>query len=106
MMTKTKVAPVWAQELSARYRSGIAHAFLLHGNVQDYVGGIAGQSLKNYLLARFGARDVEVYWHRAGGFFFPKAAMKKRFAEVVGLISSQPGTGGSRSGGGLAAGMN
>ncbi|MGH2496540.1 MAG: AAA family ATPase [Ktedonobacteraceae bacterium] len=107
MMTKTKqhVAPLWAQELSARYRSGIAHAFLIHGNVQDYVGGIAGQSLKNYLLASFAERDIVVYWHRAGGFFFPKAAMKKRFAEVVGLISSQPGTG-SRSGGGLAAGMN
>ena len=84
---------------------GNCACFLLHGNVQDYVGGIAGQSLKNYLLASFGERDVEVYWHRAGGFFFPKAAMKKRFAEVVGLISSQPGTGGSR-GGGLAAGMN
>ena len=106
-MTKTKqVAPLWAQELSARYRSGIAHAFLIHGNVQDYVGGIAGQSLKNYLLASFAERDVVVYWHRAGGFFFPKAAMKKRFAEVVGLISAQPGAGSRSGGGGLAAGMN
>jgi len=107
-MTKTKhhVAPLWAQELSARYRSGIAHAFLIHGNVQDYVGGIAGQSLKNYLLASFAERDIVVYWHRAGGFFFPKAAMKKRFAEVVGLVSSQPGAGSRSGGGGLAAGMN
>ena len=95
--------PAWGQEFSSRYLSGIAHAFLLHGNVQDYVGAAAGQTLKNYLLGSFVGRDVVVYWHRASGFYFPNAAMKKRFAEVVGLTSA---TSGARSGSGLAAGMN
>lgn len=96
-------APPWGQELSSRYLSGIAHAFLLHGNVQDYVV-TAGQTLKNYLLGSFAGRDVIVYWHRAGGFYFPSATMKKRFAEVVGLASatSSPRSGGS----GLAGAMN
>jgi SpoVK/Ycf46/Vps4 family AAA+-type ATPase len=96
--------PEWGQEFSSRYLSGIAHAFLLHGNVQDYVGAVAGQTLKNYLLGSFAGRDVVVYWHRASGFYFPNNAMKKRFAEAVGLAAATPT---ARSGGsGLAAGMN
>jgi transitional endoplasmic reticulum ATPase len=96
--------PRWGQEFSSRYLSGIAHAFLLHGNVQDYVGAVAGQTLKNYLFASFAGRDVVVYWHRAGGFSFPSNAMKKRFAEVVGLAAATPVS--TRSGSGLAAGMS
>lgn len=105
MSKKQQTAPpAWGQEFSSRYLSGIAHAFLLHGNVQDYVGAVAGQTLKNYLIGSFAGRDVIVYWHRASGFYFPSAAMKKRFAEVVGLAAVTPPT---RSGGsGLAAGMN
>ncbi len=101
--TKQQTIPEWGQEFSSRYLSGIAHAFLLHGNVQDYVGAVAGQTLKNYLLGSFAGRDVVVYWHRASGFFFPTTAMKKRFAEVVGLA---PVTSSTRSGGSLASGMN
>ena len=105
-MTKKQpsVPPAWGQEFSNRYLSGIAHAFLLHGNVQDYVGGIAGQTLQNYLIGSFTGRDVVVYWHRATGFYFPSAAMKKRFAEVLGLITATPTP--PRAGSGLAAGMN
>jgi transitional endoplasmic reticulum ATPase len=102
--TKQQAAPKWAQEFSSRYLSGIAHAFLLHGNVQDYVAAVAGQTLKSYLLGSFAERDVAVYWHRATGFYFPNNAMKRRFAEAVGLAAATPAT---RSGGsGLAAGMN
>ncbi len=105
-MAKTKQkenAPTWAQEFSSRYLSGIAHTFLLHGNVQDYVAAIAGQTLKNYLLSSFSERDIVVYWHRASGFYFPNNAMKKRFTEAVGLAAASP----ARSGGSaLTAGMN
>src|SRR5579883_17917 len=96
--------PDWGREFSSRYLSGIAHAFLLHGNIQDYVAAVAGQTLKNYLIGSFAERDVVVYWHRAHGFYFPSAAMKKRFAEVVGLAAATPAS--TRTGGGLASGMN
>src|SRR5437660_4196471 len=102
--TKQSTAPQWAQEFSSRYLSGIAHAFLLHGNVQDYVAAVVGQTLKNYLLASFSERDVVVYWHRASGLYFPSTAMRKRFAEVVGLATSP--TSSARSGGSVAAGMH
>src|SRR6266536_1694102 len=112
MATKTKKTtseqqpPVWAQELAVKYQAAIAHAFLVHGNVQDYVGGIAGQSLKSYLTSSFGERDLIVTWNRATGFHLPTAEMRQRFAEIVefplaGNTQQAPGRAG-----GLAAGLN
>jgi transitional endoplasmic reticulum ATPase len=104
---KQDAVPQWAQELSSRYLSGIAHAFLIHGNVQDYVAGVAGQTLKDYLLTSFAGRDVVVYWHRASGFYFPSNAIKKRFTEAVGLAVAQvQAPTRPAGGGGLGASMN
>src|SRR5947207_4074412 len=96
-------APLWGQELSNRYNAGIVHAFLIHGNVNDYIGGVAGQTLRNYLVASFGKREIVIYWNRATGFVFAKPAQKRLFAELAGLTAqarSQQG----RSG--LGAAMN
>src|SRR6266536_2359065 len=112
MATKTKKTtseqqpPVWAQELAVKYQAAIAHAFLIHGNVQDYVGGVAGQSLKSYLTGSFGERDLIVTWNRATGFHLPTAEMRQRFTETVefpvpGNTQQAPGRPG-----GLAAGLN
>jgi transitional endoplasmic reticulum ATPase len=97
--------PAWAAELAIKYQSAIAHAFLLHGNVQDYVGGVAGQSLKSYLTASFGERDIIVSWNRASGFSLSTAEMRNKFAEIVEfpLPSSQASSGRA---GGFAAGLN
>src|SRR5712692_10204849 len=90
-MAKTKQSPqaqqppAWAAELAEKYQSGIAHAFILHGNVQDYIGGLPGQSLKNYLISSFGERDIVVNWNRAGGFSLPTADMRRKFAELTGI---------------------
>ena len=97
--------PAWAQELAVKYQSAIAHAFLLHGNVQDYVGGVAGQSLKSYLTGSFGERDLIVTWNRATGFHLPTPEMRQRFAEIVEF--PVPGNTQQVSGcPGLAAGLN
>src|SRR5437764_1409283 len=77
--------PPWASELSEKYQSGIAYTFILHGNVQDYIGGVAGQSLKQYLLASFATRDIVVYWNMESGFYLPTQEMRERFAEIVGI---------------------
>jgi len=101
--------PKWADELAIKYQSNIAHAFLIHGNVPDYVGGLAGQTLKNYLIESFASRDLVVCWDRASGFSLPTAPMRQRFVEIAGI----PIPGGSSSasatsarGGGLASGLN
>ncbi len=96
--------PAWAQELSEKYQSGIAYAFVLHGNVQDYVGGIPGQTLKNYLLASFGTRDIVVYWNMESGFHLPTQDMRTRFAEITGMQQAQAPQPGRP--GGFSAGLN
>src|SRR5712691_11878074 len=90
IMAKTKQSsqtrpPDWAAELAEKYQSGIAHAFVLHGNVQDYVAGLPGQTLKNYLISSFGERDVVVRWNRATGFSLPTSDMRRKFAELTGI---------------------
>lgn len=102
-MTKANKAPAWGQELSNRYNAGIVHAFLVHGNVGDYVGGQPGQTLRNYLMASFGKREVTIYWNRAAGFVFAKPAQKRLFAEMCGLTAQARPPQASR---GLGAAMN
>ncbi len=96
--------PLWACELAEKYQSGIAHAFLLHGNIQDYIG-VAGQTLKSYLAASFEKRTLVVSWDRATGFVLHTAAQRRFFAELAGIPLAPPAQAG-RPGGGLAAGLN
>ncbi len=101
--------PAWANELVIKYQSNIAHTFLVHGNVRDYVGGLAGQSLKNYLIESFSTRDLVICWDRASGFSLPTAPMRQRFIDVAGIPlpgNSSTSAGASARGGGLASGLN
>ena len=106
--------PAWANELAIKYQSNIAHAFLLHGYVVDYVGGLAGQTLKNYLMVSFSSRDLVICWDRASGFSLPTAKMRQTFVEIAGIPipgSTSLGTGASSArgaglSGGLASGLN
>ena len=100
--------PKWADELAIKYQSNIAHAFLVHGNVPDYVGGLAGQTLKNYLIESFSSRDLVVCWDRASGFSLPTAPMRQRFVEIAGIPipGGSSASAASARGGGLASGLN
>jgi len=87
--TKSKKAssvatpPPWGRELMEKFGAGVSHAFILHGNVQDYVAGIPGQNLRDYLISSLAGRDIIVVYNRASGFYFPLPAHRRRFAEVV-----------------------
>jgi hypothetical protein len=35
-MSESNGKPAWAEQLTAKYKSGVAHAFALHFNVDDY----------------------------------------------------------------------
>ncbi len=90
--TRNGQQPEWASELTIKYQSNISHAFLLHGNVQDYVAGLAGQSLKGYLTDSFRGRDLVVSWDRANGFTLPTQKMRQKFIEIAGIpVPNQPG---------------
>lgn len=90
--TRNGQPPEWASELTIKYQSNISHAFLLHGNVQDYVAGLAGQSLKGYLTDSFRGRDLVISWDRANGFTLPTQKMRQKFIEIAGIpVPNQPG---------------
>src|SRR6266699_2543546 len=102
--------PAWGNELVIKYQSNIAHAFLIHGNVQDYVAGLAGQTLKNYLIDSFASRDLVICWDRANGFTLPTAKMRQTFVDIAGIplagSSSSSASAPSTRSGGLASGLN
>jgi transitional endoplasmic reticulum ATPase len=84
--------PEWEELLVAKYAAALGHAFLLYGNLQDYPRGIAGASLRNYLMIEVvkqtAARDIVVYYDRWSGFkFLRPREMQRKFIEVTGLSS-------------------
>ncbi len=100
-----KTPAAWVEELSEKYRSAIAHAFLFHGNVNDYVGGIPGESLKHFLVTWNKDRTLVVSWNRATGFVLPTKKQRLLFAELANL--PLPATSSGRGpGGSIAAGVN
>jgi len=68
----------WAQELGAKYASGIAHMFVLHFNVHDYAHGLA--TVGDYLLAMLSGRDMVISYDIASGIQFkgPRGAEQRK----------------------------
>jgi len=79
--------PAWVRELLAKYSSGVAHAFIVHFNVSDYV--LPGVSVRNYLARLLAGRQVVAFYDRARGITFPLQTMRDRFMELLGLAQSQ-----------------
>lgn len=73
----------WMRELLDKYKSSIAHCFLLWGNVFDYVD--TSHKLIPYLIGLFAKRPVIVIYDRSQGLSFPNSEVRKRFIELVGL---------------------
>lgn len=66
----------WFDELRAKYTAGVAHCFLLHGAVDDYV--VPGVSLQNFLCLALGrTRDLIVCYNIAEGITFPAPSMRR-----------------------------
>jgi len=71
-----------------RYRSGVAHAFILHFNVHDYA--VPGVPFTTYLAQMLAGRQVVAVYSRDRGVTFPLDTMRERFVELLGLGSGQP----------------
>ena len=81
--------PAWAATLLAKYRAGVAHAFILHFNVADYVE--PGRPLLPYLTGRLlGARAIVACYNRAEGITFPLPSMRARALQLLGLAADTP----------------
>ena len=59
----------WIDELLKKYVSGIAHMFLLHFNIADYVDN--SNLLTDYLIQVLQKRDIILLYDRAAGLTLP-----------------------------------
>lgn len=83
MEKKTGDTPAWVQELTNKYGSGVAHAFLIHFNVHDYV--VPGNSMRTYLAKFLGSREVVCFYNRAEGITFALPSMREKFMDLLAL---------------------
>lgn len=79
----TNSAPAWWSEVQGKYRAGIAHAFILHGNVRDYV--LPSIPLRPFLTRAFGEHDIAAFYDREAGITFPEPQMRERAVALLGL---------------------
>lgn len=73
----------WAAELGQKYASGIAHVFVLHHNVQDYVAGVVG--IGDYLRAMLAKRDLVISYDIAEGITFAGPEQEALFRQALGI---------------------
>jgi len=88
----TTYQPNWASDLSEKYGASIAHAFLLHGNTQDFA--VPGLPLETALINLLHA-EITVVYDIAEGFSFPfdsgqpEEPNKRAFLQALGLEATQ-----------------
>ena len=85
-MTETENGtPKWVNELSQKYRTEVAHVFILHSNVADYVDHT--NDLRSYLSKYLAGREIMAFYNRAEGITFPLDSVKRKFITTLGLNS-------------------
>lgn len=75
----------WYNEIIQKWSAGIAHVFLLHGNVGDTVDGVntmQGFLATSPLCAR---ADVVVLYDRSSGITFPLPSHRNSFYQMIGF---------------------
>jgi len=73
----------WVENFTSKFTSGVAHAFILHGNVGDYA--VPGTTLKSYLGKLLASRDIVAFFNRSEGITFPIEAQRAEFVKLLGL---------------------
>lgn len=80
----------WPQQLRLKFKAGIAHTFIVNGNVRDLADNRV--TLDSFLTRMFlqpvqGQQnfDIVVFYDRATGLRFPNIQMEDKFKEAAGL---------------------
>lgn len=84
MTTKT---PTWIENLLKKYSAGVAHAFVLHFNVNDTP--VPGSSMRSVLTSLMSSREIVAFYNRSEGITFASDAQDKLFRKVTGIESNQ-----------------
>jgi AAA+ superfamily predicted ATPase len=77
--------PPWVRRLLDLYEAGVAHAFVCHFNVADYVSPEATVSPAAYLARLLAGRQVVAVYSRDRGITFPVETMRQKALELLGL---------------------
>ena len=83
MASKKNDSPAWVQELQSKYMAGVAHGFILHFNVADYV--VPGASMRTYLAKLMAGRKIVAFYNRSDGITFAVPSMRDQFVELLEL---------------------
>jgi AAA+ superfamily predicted ATPase len=80
-----KIKCGWLDEITAKWQSGVSHAFLVNGNVDDQVA--PGIFVKDALIASslLAARDFVAVYNRSNGVSFPVAGHRNKFLDALGI---------------------
>lgn len=81
----------WVEEFRSKFSGGIAHTFILHGAVNDYVceEPVKLDSYLAQLLSK--TRQLVCFYNCSRGITFASPKMRKKFLEAVGHdVSPQP----------------
>jgi SpoVK/Ycf46/Vps4 family AAA+-type ATPase len=81
--------PAWVLRFQDRYSAGVAHAFILHFNVGDYVSPEASFSPVVYLEKLLASRQVVAVYSRDRGIIFPTESMRKKALQLLGLAKPE-----------------
>lgn len=80
----------WVKEFKQKFSGGIAHTFILHGAIDDYVGHIDRRPVKiDYFLSHIlmQTRSVVCFYNYSQGIYFASPSMRRPFLEAAGLGS-------------------
>lgn len=77
-------APGWVSEFRDKFSGGLAHTFVLHGAVEDYVGDHRTR-LDHYLSELLGENRVVVFYNCSRGISFAAPTHRSAFLEAVGI---------------------
>jgi len=74
-------SPEWFREMALKSRAGIAHLFILWGNIYDLQRNMQGEylSLYQYLAEIFEQRDLIMFYSLSSGLQFASEEMEKLF---------------------------
>lgn len=88
--------PNWFEQFCTKSRAGIAHLFILWGNIYDLQQNMRGEyvSLYQYLVEAFDQRDLVMFYSLSSGLQFATEEMEKLFRSRF-LGASQTSAGGS-----------
>jgi SpoVK/Ycf46/Vps4 family AAA+-type ATPase len=77
-------APLWVDEFRDKFSGGLAHTFIVHGAIEDYVGEQRTR-LDHYLSELLGSTRVVVFYNCSRGISFAAPAHRTAFLDALSI---------------------